>query len=191
MDSNSSEYPLNHATTLPSVYYQTNNKENGNFIDLGLSLRALQPEAYYPSTHGGYDELTDWQHLHPQLSKNSRSEYPTNFMEINNYDDESEGIQSKERWEYVKVNMDGVIVGRKICILEHSSYPSLAIQLEDMFGKQIMDGLRLFQDGSEFSLFYKDRNDQWRIVGDVPWNEFADRVKRLRIMRKDEAFFPN
>lgn len=52
MDSNSSEYLLNHATTLPSVYYQTNNKENGNFIDLGLSLRALQPEAYYPSTHG-------------------------------------------------------------------------------------------------------------------------------------------
>lgn len=75
--------------------------------------------------------MIDWQHLHPQLSKNSRSEYPTNF---NNYDDESEGIQSKERWEYVKVNMDGVIVGRKICLLEHSSYSSIATQLEDMFG---------------------------------------------------------
>lgn len=51
MDSNSSEYLLNH-TTLPSVYYQGNNKDDVNFIDLGLSLRALQPEAYYPSSHG-------------------------------------------------------------------------------------------------------------------------------------------
>ncbi|MCD7454801.1 Iaa32p [Datura stramonium] len=171
MDSNSSEYLLNHST-LPSVYYQGNNKEDGNFIDLGLSLRALQPEAYYPSPHGGYDELIDWQHLHPQLrNNNSRGEYPTNIMETNNNydDDETEGIQSKEKFSYVKVNMDGVIVGRKICIVEHSSYSSLAIQLEDMFGKQSMDGLRLFQDGSEFSLFYKDRNDQWRTVGDVPW----------------------
>ncbi|CAN4124876.1 unnamed protein product [Withania somnifera] len=186
MDSNSSEYLLNHAT-LPSVYYQGNNKEDANFIDLGLSLRALQPEAYYQSPHGGYDELIDWQHLHPQLRNNSRSDqYITNFMEINNYDDETQGIQSKENFSYVKVNMDGVIVGRKICILEHSNYSSLAIQLEDMFGKQSMDGLRLFQDGSEFCLFYKDRDEQWRTAGHVPWNEFADRVKRLRIVRKDE-----
>ncbi|PHT33355.1 hypothetical protein CQW23_25155 [Capsicum baccatum] len=160
MDSNSSEYLLNHAT-LPSVYYQSNNKEDGNFIDLGLSLRALQPESYYPTTHGGYDELIDWQQLHPQLRNNST----TNYDHI----DEGEGAQTKHSWGYVKVNMDGVIVGRKICILQHSNYPSLAIQLEDMFGKQSMDRLRLFQDGSEFSLFYKDMNEQWRTVGDVPW----------------------
>ncbi|PHU01988.1 hypothetical protein BC332_27239 [Capsicum chinense] len=190
MDSNSSEYLLNHAT-LPSVYYQSNNKEDGNFIDLGLSLRALQPESYYPTTHGGYDELIDWQQLHPQLRNNSRSDYPPNFVENYDHIDEGEGAQSKNSWGYMKVNMDGVIVGRKICILQHSNYPSLAIQLEDMFGKQSMDRLRLFQDGSEFSLFYKDMNEQWRTVGDVPWNEFADQVKRLRIVRKDEAFFPN
>ncbi|KAJ8570183.1 hypothetical protein K7X08_006760 [Anisodus acutangulus] len=167
MDSNSSDYILNHAT-LSSVYYQGNNKEDGNFIDLELSLRALQPEAYYPSAHGDYDELIDWQHLHPQLGNNPRSEYPTNFMEIN-YDNEAEGIQSKKNLSYVKVNMDGVVVGRKICILEHSCYSSLAIQLEHMFGKQSMDGPSLFQDGSEFSLSYKDRDEQWKTVGDVPW----------------------
>lgn len=81
---------------------------------------------------GGYDELIDWQQLHPQLRSNSRSEYPTNF--IGNYDDEGEGAQSKESWGYVKVNMDGIVVGRKICILEQSGYSSLAIQLEDRFG---------------------------------------------------------
>lgn len=53
MDSNSSQYLLNHAT-LPSVYYQGNNKEDDNFIDLGLSLGTLQPEPCYPSSHGRF-----------------------------------------------------------------------------------------------------------------------------------------
>jgi auxin-responsive protein IAA len=30
--------------------------------------------------------------------------------------------------------MDGVVVGRKICILDHGSFSSLALQLEEMFG---------------------------------------------------------
>lgn len=44
--------------------------------------------------------------------------------------------QNKKTWTYVKVNMDGVIVGRKICILYHDGYSSLALQLEDMFGNK-------------------------------------------------------
>lgn len=49
MDSNTSGYLLNHAT-LPSVYYQ--GKDDDGIIDLGLSLRVLQPESYHPSGHG-------------------------------------------------------------------------------------------------------------------------------------------
>lgn len=40
-------YLLNHAD-LPSLYYQTNN-ENAGIIDLGLSLRVLQPQTYSQS----------------------------------------------------------------------------------------------------------------------------------------------
>lgn len=36
-------------------------------------------------------------------------------------------------------------------------------------GNQCLSGLRLFESGSEFSLWYKDRDEQWRVVGDVPW----------------------
>ncbi|EYU30011.1 hypothetical protein MIMGU_mgv1a019897mg, partial [Erythranthe guttata] len=98
----------------------------------------------------------------------------------------SEGVQSKQKWSYVKVNMDGVIVGRKICILDDMDYFSLALQLEDMFGKQSISGLRLFEAESAFSLYYKDKDELWRAVGDVPWKEFVDRVKRMRIACKDE-----
>ncbi|XP_022150662.1 auxin-responsive protein IAA32-like [Momordica charantia] len=84
--------------------------------------------------------------------------------------------------------MDGVIVGRKVCIFRHSSYSSLALQLEDMFGRQCESGLKLFETDSEYNLFYKGGDEIWRSVGDVPWKQFVEGVKRLRIARKDEAF---
>lgn len=40
----------------------------------------------------------------------------------------------EQKSDFVKVNMDGVPIGRKICVLDHLSYLSLATQLEDMFG---------------------------------------------------------
>lgn len=136
-----------------------------------------------------YGELLDWNQLHPQL-KRSSFVYPTKIAEEAAVD-ETEGVQSKERWAYVKVNMDGVVVGRKVCMLDHSNYSSLAFQLEDMFGRQSVSGLRLFQAGSEYCLFYKDRDEQWRTAGDVSWKEFVDSVKRLRIVRRNEIIFPS
>ncbi|KAI8539036.1 hypothetical protein RHMOL_Rhmol09G0150200 [Rhododendron molle] len=182
MDSNTSGYLLNH-TNLHPVYYQAK-EDDDNIIDLGLSLRALQPEAYHPSGQDDYGDLIDWHELNPER-KIAKMGYPTKKRP--DFDEESEGVQSKERWAYIKVNMEGVIVGRKICLLEHMGYSTLATQLEDMFGIQSPAGLRLFQAGSEFYLFYKDMDENWRTVGDCPWKEFADCVKRLRIVRKNEG----
>lgn len=36
-------------------------------------------------------------------------------------------------------------------------------------GRNSASGLRLFQAGSEFSLFYQVREANWRPVGDVTW----------------------
>lgn len=80
----------------------------------------------------GYGDLIEWPRNNLQL-KDSNSGYRGLIAEEG--DEEAEGIQSKERWAYVKVNMDGVVVGRKICILDHCGYSSLACQLEDMFGR--------------------------------------------------------
>ncbi|KAJ9548932.1 hypothetical protein OSB04_021475 [Centaurea solstitialis] len=173
----SSTYLLNHAD-LPSLYYQTNN-ENGGIIDLGLSLRVLQPETFThpenPHVSDDYHDLLEWNQLHPS------SESP-NFGRNT--------FQSREQQsDFVKVNMDGVLIGRKICVLDHSGYLSLAYQLEDMFGRQSFGGLRLFESGSAFSLWYKDQDGRWKIAGDVPWKEFVDSVKRIRIILKEETLF--
>lgn len=38
-----------------------------------------------------------------------------------------------------------------------------------LVGRSSTSGLRLFQARSEFSLLYKDGEENWRTVGDVPW----------------------
>ncbi|XP_057427362.1 auxin-responsive protein IAA32-like [Lotus japonicus] len=179
MDSNTSSFLLN-SSTFHSVFYQ--DKQDDGIIDLGLSLGTVQHEAYHSSGNLYDDDLMDWPHSDLHL-KNSSIMHSRSV-----HDEELEGVQSNERWAYVKVNMDGVTIGRKICVLDHGGYSSLAIQLEDMFGSQSLSGLGLFQSESEYSLFYKDREDNWRHVGDVPWKEFVECVKRLRIARKNAGF---
>ncbi|KAK9024278.1 hypothetical protein V6N11_004447 [Hibiscus sabdariffa] len=191
MDSNASGFLLNNSF-LHSVYYQ-NNEEN-SMIDLGLSLRTFQPQPYNPSTHSvsleaGYGDLISWP---GQASSSHKKSLNTGYSELapKDCDDEAEGVQSKERWAYVKVNMDGVLVGRKVCMLDHGGYLGLARQLEEMFGRHTASGLRLFEFESDFLLFYKDdMENAWKNVGDVPWKEFVERVKRLRICRKNEVVY--
>ncbi|XP_071695438.1 auxin-responsive protein IAA32-like [Rutidosis leptorrhynchoides] len=188
-DSSSSAYLFNHLD-LPSLYYHTNN-ENVGILDLGLSLKVLQPQTYNhsPNLQDDYRDLVGWNQLHPFGNQDIGVIYPRK-IDNNVVNEKSNIFQGREQQsDFVKVNMDGVLIGRKICVLDHSSYLSLASQLEDMFGKQSRVGLRLFESSSEFALWYTDRGEQWRIAGDVPWNEFVEDVKRIRIMAKDETLF--
>ncbi|KAK4260780.1 hypothetical protein QN277_003853 [Acacia crassicarpa] len=195
MDSNTSSFLLNSSTTFHSDFYHGKEDEvdDHGMIDLGLSLRTVQPETYHASSNflslWRYDDdLLDWPAQSNNLNNLKSSSTTIHSKSVaENFDEEIEGVQSNDRWAYVKVNMDGVTVGRKICVLDHEGYPSLSNQLENMFGSKSVSGLKLFQSDSEYLLFYKDREDHWRTVGDVPWKEFVESVKRLRIARKNKA----
>ncbi|KAL0884456.1 hypothetical protein Bca101_008437 [Brassica carinata] len=95
---------------------------------------------------------------------------------------------------FVKVNKDGVGIGRKVDMRAHTSYENLAQTLEEMFfgmtGATSMEKvkpLRLLDGSSEFVLTYEDKEGDWMLVGDVPWRMFVTSVKRLRIMGTSEA----
>ncbi|KAG6571548.1 Auxin-responsive protein IAA11, partial [Cucurbita argyrosperma subsp. sororia] len=103
---------------------------------------------------------------------------------------------------YVKVNMDGVLIGRKVNLSAHSSYETLAQTVENMFldptalvdstGSSIKEHdivrpSRLLNGLSGYMLTYEDREGDWMLVGDVPWGMFTQSVKRLRIMKAAEA----
>ncbi|KAJ4831718.1 hypothetical protein Tsubulata_038267 [Turnera subulata] len=47
--------------------------------------------------------------------------------------------------------------------------------------------LRDLLHGSEYVLTYEDKDGDWMLVGDVPWEMFTDSCRRLRIMKGSEA----
>ncbi|XP_009148892.1 auxin-responsive protein IAA34 [Brassica rapa] len=158
--------------------------ECGSVIDLGLSLRTIQHEPYHTSGQsvGGYREVTD-------DLKSNRGEFLQKRHETRNGRcgkecGSNEG--GRKKWGYVKVTMDGFVVGRKVCVLDHGGHSTLAHQLEDMFGMQSVTGLRLFERESEFSLVYKDKEGTWRNAEDVSWKELVENVERLRITRRND-----
>ncbi|XP_075512170.1 auxin-responsive protein IAA13 isoform X1 [Primulina tabacum] len=106
---------------------------------------------------------------------------------------------TKERihpW-FVKVNMDGLQIGRKVDLNAHTSYEMLAKTLEDMFftpalninggNDQTIQPPKLLDATSEFALTYEDKEGDWMLVGDVPWGMFMNTLKRLKIMRTSDA----
>ncbi|KAJ6903725.1 hypothetical protein NC651_021032 [Populus alba x Populus x berolinensis] len=101
---------------------------------------------------------------------------------------------------FVKVNMDGIPIGRKVDLNAHACYETLAQALEEMFfrsattinsiggeKRQVTKPSKLLDGLSEFVLTYEDKEGDWMLVGDVPWGMFLNSVKRLRIMRTSEA----
>ncbi|XVF49147.1 hypothetical protein PTKIN_Ptkin03bG0245000 [Pterospermum kingtungense] len=104
---------------------------------------------------------------------------------------------------YVKVSLDGAPYLRKVDLKLYGSYKELSSALKKMFscftigqcgshGVSSRDGLsesRLIDllHGSEYVLTYEDKDGDWMLVGDVPWEMFTDSCKRLRIMKSSEA----
>ncbi|CAH1417748.1 unnamed protein product [Lactuca virosa] len=89
---------------------------------------------------------------------------------------------------YVKVSMDGAPYLRKIDLKMYKSYGELMKGLQEMF--KCIIGLyseREGYNGSEHAPTYEDKDGDWMLVGDVPWEMFISSCKRLRIMKGCEA----
>lgn len=81
---------------------------------------------------------------------------------------------------YLKVSMDGAPYLRKVDLKTYKSYQELMESLENMFNITIGD---CSDKGSDYAPTYEDKDGDWMLVGDVPWNMFTSTCKRLRIMR--------
>lgn len=126
----------------------------------------------------------------------------------------AKGMSGKEEGEkaasasaaaaFVKVSMDGAPYLRKVDLKTYRSYQELSTGLEKMFGsvtggaaagncdsqlRDFMNEKKLTDllNGSEYVTTYEDKDGDWMLVGDVPWEMFVDSCKRLRIMKSSEA----
>ncbi|KAJ7954797.1 Auxin-responsive protein [Quillaja saponaria] len=89
---------------------------------------------------------------------------------------------------YMKVSMDGAPYLRKIDLRIYKGYPELLKALENMFKFTVgVYSEREGYKGSEYAPTYEDRDGDWMLVGDVPWDMFMSSCKRLRIMKGSEA----
>ncbi|XP_057467998.1 auxin-induced protein IAA4-like [Actinidia eriantha] len=89
---------------------------------------------------------------------------------------------------FVKVSMDGAPYLRKIDLKVYKAYSDLLEALENMFKLTIGEySEREGYKGSEYAPTYEDKDGDWMLVGDVPWDMFMSSCKRLRIMKGSEA----
>ncbi|GAB4855392.1 Auxin-responsive protein iaa16 [Ancistrocladus abbreviatus] len=102
---------------------------------------------------------------------------------------------------FVKVSVDGAPYLRKVDLRLYKSYQELSEALGKMFssfttGNCGSDGMKDFMNesklidllnGSDYVPTFEDKDRDWMLVGDVPWEMFVNSCKRLRIMKRSEA----
>ncbi|CAA2995638.1 auxin-responsive IAA26-like [Olea europaea subsp. europaea] len=113
-------------------------------------------------------------------------------------------IDSSPKSLLVKINMDGVPIGRKINLTEHNSYEKLSSAVDELFRGLLAaqsnfstGGINNEEDGGraitgllggsgEYTLVYEDNEGDRLLIGDVPWHMFIWSVKRLRVLKSSE-----
>ncbi|KAJ9536988.1 hypothetical protein OSB04_029721 [Centaurea solstitialis] len=105
---------------------------------------------------------------------------------------------------FVKVSMDGAPYLRKVDLKMYKSYQQLSDALANMFSSfttttgnygregmmiDFMNESKLMDvlNSSEYVPSYQDKDGDWMLVGDVPWQMFVESCNRLRIMKGSDA----
>lgn len=113
-------------------------------------------------------------------------------------------IENPTKSLLVKINMDGIPIGRKIDLKAHDSYEKLSSAVDELFRGLLAaqsnfstGGIKNKEDGGkaitglldgsgEYTLVYEDNEGDRLLIGDVPWHMFISSVKRLRVLKSSE-----
>lgn len=121
---------------------------------------------------------------------------------------EKPATENLKKGLFVKINMDGVPIGRKVDLNANDSYEKLASAVDELF-RGLLAAQRGQRDSSstggsenkqeeqkpitglldgsgEYTLVYEDNEGDRVLVGDVPWPMFVSTVKRLRVLKSSE-----
>ncbi|XP_006654667.1 auxin-responsive protein IAA18-like isoform X1 [Oryza brachyantha] len=158
-----------------------------------------------PQGRGAIPPVVGWPPIRSfrrNLTTNGSSSKQSPEQQNDEADDKAKLICKKR--PLVKINMDGIPIGRKVDLALYDSYQKLSSAVEELFrgfleaqkdlscaesGEQgteekIFSGLL---DGTgEYTLVYEDNDGDRMLAGDIPWNVFVSTAKRLRVMRRSE-----
>ncbi|KAB1208852.1 Auxin-induced protein AUX28 [Morella rubra] len=164
-------------------------------IDPNEKAKTLQKEKSLltadPATHPAKAQVVGW----PPVRS-----FRKNMLNVQKGSSE-EGEKASGCAAFVKVSMDGAPYLRKVGLKTYKSYKELSDALGKMFSsftignygcqgmKDFMNESKLMDllNSSDYVPTYEDKDGDWMLVGDVPWEMFVDSCKRLRIMKGKEA----
>ncbi|KAF5726183.1 auxin-responsive protein IAA26-like [Tripterygium wilfordii] len=169
---------------------------NGETVASGSHKRtAAVPIVGWPPVRSFRKKLTD------NYASKLESESPKKIAEnINGKDGGTE-----KQHLFVKINMEGVPIGRKVDLKAYDSYEKLSVAIDKLFrgllaaqGDLSAAGNEIDADESkgiagsgsgrngEYTLVYEDYEGDRILVGDVPWQMFVSTAKRLRVLKSSE-----
>ncbi|KAJ1691080.1 hypothetical protein LUZ63_015235 [Rhynchospora breviuscula] len=110
---------------------------------------------------------------------------------------------SNKKGCFVKINMDGIPIGRKIDLKAYGDYDELSSAVDQLFrgllaaqrdplvnekigGEKDQEIKGLLDGSGEYTLVYEDEEGDRVLVGDVPWKMFISTAKRLRVLKTSD-----
>ncbi|KAJ4825571.1 hypothetical protein Tsubulata_006505 [Turnera subulata] len=136
-------------------------------LRLGLSISTSQQFSSYMQS----EQPSDWPPINPVLRKAVAAE-------------ENE---CNSATFFVKVYMEGIPIGRKLDLLALDGRTDSTMMLTRW--RMVLVGAGSEMDGEHYEQFhvltYEDKEGDWLMVGDVPWEMFLSSVRRLKITRVD------
>lgn len=112
--------------------------------------------------------------------------------------------EANKKGLFIKINMDGIPIGRKVDLKAYNSYEDLSYVVEELFkgllaaqkdpnkaeaqnSAEVNQAFRGLLDGSgEYTLVYEDSEGDRMLVGDIPWEMFVSTAKRLRVLKSSD-----
>nr|CAD1821447.1 unnamed protein product [Ananas comosus var. bracteatus] len=111
---------------------------------------------------------------------------PVRAYRMNSFRGRKSDVAEENPAKYVKVSMDGAPYLRKLDLKVYKGYEELRGALQAMFKCFSSVGME-GSDEYEYAITYEDKDGDWMLVGDVPWEMFISSCKRMRIMKGTEA----
>jgi auxin-responsive protein IAA len=172
---------------------QTKEDLNGNIKNVSKEKNLLKD----PSKPPAKAQVVGWPPVR-SYRKNMMAQKVNNITEDGNTE---KSTSSNTSGAFVKVSMDGAPYLRKVDLTMYKTYKDLSDALAKMFSSfttgnygaqgmiDFMNESKLMDllNSSEYVPTYEDKDGDWMLVGDVPWEMFVGSCKRLRIMKGSEA----
>lgn len=180
--SSSSIDSSSHSSPSLSLPIQSNNKSSGSGGRLDLTTDLRLGLSISPSSYNDFSSATA-----------SPRQQPLNWPPIRSilkgaHAGKSHDLQERRPSLFVKIYMEGIPIGRKLNLFEQDDYDGLIRTIGHMFPTTIIySSVDRVHSDKYHVLTYEDKEGDWMMVGDVPWEMFLNNVKRLKVTRADRC----